>query len=173
MGSPNWDEIRKLDSDVLEKTLSWGIQRQLRWAVFSVTNLVVLLTLFGLINTSLFQLILTETAAVIVVLLLVFIALLGFWISVGRVIDYYHYVAKIEEFWVKKMHKKNWCAEEDVPNLTERSNVFSVHDRIDHFIMQCPSNAKSIARSAILILIPLLFFRHLPLLLRHLLLQFG
>lgn len=134
-----FDKLSKLTTRRLEKLLGWQIQRQLRWAVILVTDLVALLQLYFQIKgyfsgTNIVDSIDSHFWGLVVIIGFVMFVL---WVCEGRAIDYYYYVGKIEEIWAIKQKEVKM----------ERNEIFTpVGKRFDNFVMRCPSNAKWIIR---------------------------
>ena len=125
---PDFKVIEKLGISELEKLLGWGIQRQLRWAVFTVTHLIALLTIFiqlnGNVDLSRNVPILDGSIFYMLVSILALV-LLGLFFCIGQVTEYYIYVGKIEKILLTKYERKDAFA--FMPIAIKRKDFFIVN----------------------------------------------
>ena len=162
----DYKALEKLPSEDLKELLAWGIQRQLRWAVLSVTLLLALLTVFIEINRGIDEFAgsqgepATVLEGLMMCLSMFYVILVVLVFVEGRAIDYYYYVARIEEMWIDKRTTEKWwtlCVPIGNSRRRRRRHVFSVQKHVDRYIMDCKSNFLFCIRSAS-VLLPMVVF---------------
>lgn len=110
------ESLSNLDKDQLKTLLSTGISRQLRWAVFTVSSLLTLVSLYNEIRLAFPEVNLLSSGNTGI---MTYFSPVNMWSTIGysaifliatflilycenRLIRYYQYVSNVEKVWLKK-----------------------------------------------------------------------
>lgn len=147
--------IEKLDAKHLEKLMDWGIQRQLRWAVFTVSLFIALITVALRINENfnLYSSKIVENSFEFWGLIpILFLIMIGLWLSMGQLIDFYLYIGKLEGILLRINFQKD-LNRQGIQRSLNRDNVFIVNNRLENTF----SKNKNWVRFLVLLILTLLF----------------